>query len=351
VRGVDSRPLALAGLVLKPRTPLKRSMEGWIVVSVGFFFFVPARRPLSGRQATLEPLCFPISRRSIGTAGVTSMPYRVTWFFEQSAFGWSESHTHESDDPVVVRNDAGEYTQVRILTLAQPARCTYVRISQEDVFRDVRRGDPRLDLTLGSVITQPIKVSNYPESSLLFKMTGALNAAAQHAFYLRPAPGGSGHDGDRRVIGPSFAAQFPNLRQILIRIGTPWGFITSFLVGNDAIRVTKLEQLAGPITRLTTAVPHTIVAGQKVRLLFVRSADTETPLPTTTFKCINPTAMTLDLDPPIPAAIPLKVSDKAAVRRITTGFMRYGAMDFIRVVGRQTGRPFDAPRGRRRRGR
>lgn len=276
------------------------------------------------------------------------MPTKVTWFFHLDVFGWSETHYHVSDDLGQVEFAVDFLTPLRIGILPQPAIVDYIRLSNRDTFRDVQLADPRTDLTKGSTTSQPVKISNYPESALLFRMRGDV-PSAQHMVYLRPAPGGSGHDGNRQFIGPSFLTAVGPWRSEMTGFGKPWGFFTSFLAANPQTFIMKVENIAGPGTRVTTAAPHGLGLNDPVRIIGVKDAATGRKPKNTLFRVINPQALSVDLDPPITDVLFYKVSERALIRKVTMGYSKYRSATFIRVVGRQTGRPFASPVGRRRR--
>jgi hypothetical protein len=125
---------------------------------------------------------------------------RITFFFEQVGNGWSESLHIDADGDDVLRGYANDYARVRLAISSPETLLTHIRISDDEVFRDIIL-DP-IPLPLRGTFKQAGNIAESPWTALDVRM-GTTDKRVQRSLFLRGIP-------DDQVDGalPSFTAAY-----------------------------------------------------------------------------------------------------------------------------------------------
>lgn len=256
--------------------------------------------------------------------------FRTTWFFKLLNYGWTENFHHTSVDVNVIAARCETLAPFRKALLGTDAQLVGVRISDDAVFRD------------SAFLQNPPIFGNgtYPGTcdpafSALLTRWDASNVTRKN-LYLR------GIADDLVVNG-----QFDNVATW----STRWSAYKAQVIslGFGIKRITQTANPYLPVYTIdadgvvSTASAHTFTAGQQVHITGVRTSPkvptimtVSLPITTFTFKVFNW------------APRPLVVPNAGKVRLYAFEVVPIISGVWERVVKKSTGRPFDTPRGRRR---
>jgi hypothetical protein len=262
--------------------------------------------------------------------------FRITCFFEVGGDGWSESIHSSLTNPVNVVTQAQLYATYRMQLAPQAVDLVHVRISDDQIFRDIYL-DPFL-LPLSGTYSAGPTVSNLPPwNALLLKMQAIASPTINRNLFLRGIPQDQ-VSGNAFTPTPSFLAALNAYRS----------YVTS---GGFAIKGKDLSQVKQPIQSVSSvgsvvmgsAIPGLtgVKPNNQVEILGVpRSLVPIRTYLTNTFT--DASHFTLRAWP-------------ATVNLGATGYFRLN-LPVLNVIGvavtagiteRRVGRPFGQPRGRR----
>lgn len=256
---------------------------------------------------------------------------RTTWFFKVNNYGWTENFHHSSVDTNIVQARVETLAPFRKALLGTNAQLVAVRISDDDVFRD-------------SVFLQNPPIfgpGTYPGTcdpafTSLLTRWDASNVTRKN-LYLRGIA-------DDLVV----AGEFDNVATWATRWTAYKTQVAALGFGIKRIKQTANPQydvyaIAADGTA-STSTAHTFLVGNRVHLTGVRT----TPKVFSTFTVLGPiTTFGFVLANWAPRGVIFPPNGRARLYQFEVVPIINGIWE--RIVKKSTGRPFDTPRGRRRR--
>lgn len=263
------------------------------------------------------------------------MPYKVTLFFEMGKFGWSESLLNSAGDHTTALQRANQLLQVRSPIMAKEVACTYIRVSDIAI-----KGDSRISIPVAGGVKGMLGLTaDAPWNAALVRCDAG--ALYRRSLWVRGVT-------DQQVhVSPTGQLVFDHALQ-----QAAWdAFRAEIVNGNWAMQALDKAAPGGLIANATTVAPivctsvgnHNLASGDKVTIsngkgmVYINGVWRITKLTDTTFS-LN------DSDPP---ALPLYQLATANWRKHVPSVQDIDKCEVIRLVHRQTGRPFDSSRGRR----
>lgn len=259
--------------------------------------------------------------------------YRVSYFFQQGAFGWSESIHNLQTSLSAVTAEAGALRDARIAMLPPSCTLSYIRISDDLVFRD----SVLINENPSSPGTRAIEDSEPPFTAALCRIFAS--PTVRRSIYLRPVSSQEGINGDRKIDSTGWLSAFNPWRSLLVSESTGWaikykavapvGFLVNGFTVSDK--------------RLTVQAPGaTFAIGQRIQLRGFKSVSKVDGQYRVT---AIPSAANFTLDPLLAVDDP-EVTQYGAAFDFAPQLAKITGVNPIRVTSRKTGRPFDSPRGR-----
>lgn len=263
------------------------------------------------------------------------MTMKVTLFFEMGKHGWSESFLHNSNNHANAEVAADRLLQVRVPIMAKQAACTYIRISDIAV-----KGDSRVIIPVpGGVKGQLSSDCDVPWNSALVRCDAG--PLYRRHVWVRGVPDDAvtvQADGKVKYDSALQQAAWNKYFNELV-VG---GWVMKALNKNQATVSVWSATTASPIV-VTTLVAHGFQPGQKVTIdrgkgmTYINGVWTVGAVTALTYELVNSN----------PPALPLYQLNTARARLHVDTFEDIDKAEIIRLVHRQTGRPFDSSRGRR----
>jgi hypothetical protein len=257
--------------------------------------------------------------------------FRTTWFFKLNNYGWTENFHHTSQVVNTVELRCETLAPFRKALLGSNAQLVGVRISDDEVFRD-------------SVFLQNppfFGPGTYPGtcdpafSSLLTRWDAS--AVTRKNLYLRGIP-------DDLVIAgqfdndPTWAPRWTAYRQQVVALG--FGIRRLLRTANPLIPISLIDTLG----KVSSTVPHNFVIGNRVHFTGVKA---NPKVPTNMF--VSAVDNTFNFTVQNWGARGNVFPNAGNVRKFGYEVESIIQGTWERVVKKSTGRPFDTPRGRRRR--
>lgn len=256
---------------------------------------------------------------------------RTTWFFKLKNYGWTESLHHTVEDVAIVTARCRDLAPYRKSILSNDAQLVGVRISDDLIFRDSTfLADP----TIVGPGTFP-GTSDPAFTSLLLRWDAS--TTTRKNMYLRGIPDD--------LIEESV---FVNSVDWLPRFNAWRDRVISFQFGIKRIAQTSNPQYSifgiDADGVVVTNQAHALTAGMRVHVTGVRTTP-RVPTQMTVLAPITSGTFKLGNWAPRPALFP----NNGKVRKYEFEVVPIISGTSERVVKKSTGRPFDTPRGRRRR--
>ena len=259
--------------------------------------------------------------------------FRVSYFFEQGQWGWSESVHNLNTSYNAVAADAANLRDARINMLPPSAQLAYIRISDDLVFRD----STLISEKASSPGARAIEFSDPTFAAYLIRMYSS--PTVRRSMYVRPVAAGDGQDGDRVVNSALWLGAYNTWKGLLQNEATGWAIKSQTVAGVGQI-VTGLS-LTG--TTLSIIAPGAMWAvGQKIKLQGFKT----NPNVNGSYTIIaTPAADSFTLSPNL-AADTLEITKHGFAFAWSYTLSKIASVSVIRITSRKTGRPFDSPRGR-----
>jgi len=284
-------------------------------------------------KLTQEALC----GRKVDSVAIN----KVNLFYEQGKFGWSEVYYRQNETLADTIKAAKRLATRRCEMNGDNTTLTYIRASVRDV-----QGDSEIDVETMSTGTQgKISVaavngaSDSPWTAFLFRCE--YDALHRRMLYARGVPDSSiGHDPENpRVPGTPVEEAITKFKKELVDGG--WGSVFSIRsqVDNPSFPVTVLDIVSGHAT--VTATGHTYAARDTV---FVQIKRLDGSRMSINALLTVPVANLLKFEWPVADIINEAVTGVA--RKRVYEFRPFAKVHLRKTTHRDTGRPFDSPRGR-----
>lgn len=263
--------------------------------------------------------------------------YRVQWFMQLGPYGWSE-HLHSTKQSLAeVATEAETLTPFRLKMLPRQARITYIRISDDLTFRDSSLIDENA-AGQGLASSQPILNSTAVETCALLRITAGTRL--RRSMFLRPVPDAVGDNGVRTITNSAFLAAFGVWRAYVQDPARGWA-----IKGLDPtlpdLQIVAISAPGAPRV-FTTVGAHGLSVGMIVR--FRGPWDFGFSLSGVFKVATAPTNFSFTVEEAAP--IPGTYLGGGFVRRVSRSVFQIQSAFILRVSFRDTGRPFDSPRGR-----
>lgn len=256
---------------------------------------------------------------------------RVTLFMQQGNYGWSEHYMNSNSTFDGVAAAAATLRDVRVRMLPPSARITYIRISDDDDFRDS---------LLISEASSTGSASEIVDSASAF--TACLirifaTPKIRKSMYIRPAQVLEGVNSDRVLDAPTWISGFNPWRNLLI--GASGWSINSMVRTGPKVPIQEIVG-SGNYTQIE-ALGLTLAVDDRVVIQGVTQIKGYNGI----YK-VRATAAgdiyTLLPKRPLGNA----VSSQGFAQKVVPTLFPIAGVSPIRVVSRRTGRPFDSPRGK-----
>lgn len=259
---------------------------------------------------------------------------RVSFFFEQGPYGWSES----------VHNLGASYTQVaipafalrdaRLALLPGSAKLTYLRISDDEAPRD----SVLLNEFAANVGLSPVPNSDPTFTSNLIRISAS--SRVRRALYMRPAFLGEGSNGDRVVNDPQWLNRYPAWRNQLLDAANGWA-VRFWADSDTGLNVQGVDNSTG---NLVINIPG---AGLAVDTSFkLRNFSANVRL-NGQYRITAKTGDLYTVTPNKLAGQTILVYAMGKAFTTSRAMLPVTGCTFVRTTSRKTGRPFASPRGRR----
>jgi len=181
---------------------------------------------------------------------------RVTFFFEVGSFGWTETY-FRTDDFSTVEAPVKALAVKRSALLTKGAFLSYIRVSDDAVFRDAMIIEPPLELpekNLKAIEGAP------PFVSLLVRMENGVKY--WRFLFLRPLPKAAININNQFTLNANWLDPWVGFKNQLL-LG--WGFKVIEKAGiNPEKAVESYTQNAGQVTVTSTA--HGLQSGDEIRI-------------------------------------------------------------------------------------
>lgn len=260
---------------------------------------------------------------------------KVTYFFQQNRYGWSESIHNLGATYDAVVAPAAQLRDARIALLPSTAKITYIRISNDLDFRDSVLINEKL-----GVGAQAIEASDPTFTACLLRLTAG--PTIRRSLYMRPAEFGEGEDGDSIVNQVTWLAAFQAWRSQILNLTNQWAIRTK----STSIDGLQIQTAENTIPGLKVTIPgHTFTNGS---LVTIRGFKGATHKINGTYKVASVAGDVVTMNRSLAGSYAviaatiwgLAFSSDVSLQQIV-------GCSAIRVVSRKTGRPFDSPRGRK----
>lgn len=259
---------------------------------------------------------------------------RVSFFFEQGAYGWSES----------LHNLGASYTQVvlptntlrdaRLALLPGSAKLSYLRISDDESFRD--------SILLNEAAASQ-SLSTVPNSDPTFTANLIRISASpkvRRSLYMRPAFQGEGSNGDRVVNDPQWLTRYTLWRNLLLDSAQGWA--VRFFADSDT--GLNIESVTNNTGALVFNIPG---AGLAVDSFFKARNFSANVKINGTYRIIAKTGDLYTVTPNKLAGATILIYSYGKAFTTARALLPVTGVTYIRTTSRKTGRPFASPRGRR----
>ena len=265
---------------------------------------------------------------------------RTTIFFKQGSYGWTETYFLPTTTLTNALLKAELLVSLRRALLGDVSRITYVRVSDDEKFRDslVRVQPPDLQ-------TGPAGNGN-PDpayTSLLLRLEGGEEHRRQ--LYLRGIPDSVIVEPDPPIFEAGYTKFFKNFRTELISQG--WAFkVIKKPPAVPAVLITGFITATPPV--VTTGAAHNLTTGDNVLIRGVKGFEANNGRGANGRWYVNVlTANSFEITGRL-TPFGAYLGGGEIIKRVY-GLIDVTAVELVRVTKRSTGRPFDSPRGRRRR--
>lgn len=259
---------------------------------------------------------------------------RLTYTFQGENFGWSESYYSTFN---LIANVAGAETTLRNARrgiLSNQCRITHVRISDEEVFRDVFIKDLSADDGEGTQIA----AAAMPNLGVLVQYASGVTVVKK---FIRGIPDTLSANVGRYVPNPAWAFAFGLYSGTLAAAAQGWAILTMDTTQPLLAVTGEADAVAGVTAQITVGAGHGLVSGDRVRISggfgtnIVKGVFAVTVLDGTRFTV--PWTKT-----------PIVYAGGAKMQKRLQTLKLIDKVEPMRIITRRAGRPFGSPVGRRR---
>lgn len=269
--------------------------------------------------------------------------YQVTYFFNLSKWGWTETYYADGTGPDAVMVRAKALIATRTALMARPARIEAIRVSDVNILNDSLVFFQAIggDGAVGQPTTPDV-----PWTSWLTKAT-SLNGRNRN-IYLRGVPDSTvefDQNANFNNAPANFRQAFNNWVNVLLQQSFAIRYRVDGGLGNPVLPINAVAGTADGYF-VINVVGHTYTANQKVIIRGMRGSGTECLNGIQTIRAIQP-GNAIVLFRRSPATEYPGYTGAGKIALLQYSYSTFQGLQLLRPVKRSTGRPFFGTRGRR----